>query len=352
MPTLTLPPPVVYDLNLNRTPPRMIPIVLAAVPDPWFEFCSDNKIQPIQITAYENEVENQKIWAACGVLARGIERGDHANQKKIVDSSSGNFVLALAWACDEIKRRWPGFPVEGVVAVVPRSTPKEKRLLLEAAGIELAYADNSLAAMELAAELAEKHGYWYTRQYWNSDNAEAWEDFGRNIADQLPNLGALAIGVGSGGSCTGIMRTLTSYFVGHRETPMSFWRTAVVVEEDEVEGIPQAVDGVRNPKSLRPGTLPWWENVDSIRYVTEERSRINSAGLWRQNTLVPGSNCIGAFSTGFTFEGLMLALRERAMLRLLDELRNPDGIVEAGFLAADTRKPYRSKYARYGIHFE
>ena len=349
--TITLPPKEVYDLNSGRTPPRAVRIDLRAVPDHWQEFCQEFRIQPIQIIAYENEVENQKIWPACGILARGIERGDPVGKKKIIDSSSGNYVKALAWGVAETKRRWPQFSIEGVVAVIPRATPKEKRFDLEAAGIELYDADSSLAAMERANELALTHGFWYTRQYWNLDNTRSWAPFAESVAQQLPHLSALAIGVGTGGSCSGIIPVVAKRFAT-RPAPQRFLRIAVEVEEDEVDGMPNAVDGVRGRKALRPGTLPWRTCVDSIRMVSEDRSRICSSGLWRQEWYEPRANCIGGYSTGFAFEGLMLGLLEQAEMGALDDLRNADGVIEAAFLSADTRKPYRSKYAKHGIHFQ
>lgn len=356
MTALVLPPKEVYDLSSRLPPPRMVPIVLGAVPDHWHGFCTEYNIQPIQVTAYENPVENQKVEPACGIFMRGIERGDHLGKKKIIDSSSGNFVFALKWVLDQIRARWPEFSIEGVVAVVPYSTPKEKREMLEAAGIELEYADNSLAAMARAAELAEKHGYWYTRQYWNIDNTESWGTFAHSIADQIPDLGAIACGVGTGGSFSGIAKVLTERFLGLenviRNSPARIFRIAIEVEEDEVDGIPNAVDGVRGRKALRPGTLPWREYADSIRIVAEDRSRICSSGLWRQDWYEPGSNCIGGYSTGFAFEGLMLGLLEVVEKGLIGELLNTQGILKAAYLAPDTRKPYRTKYARHGIHFQ
>jgi cysteine synthase len=348
---IQLPPREVYDLRSQLPPPRTVPIMLAAVPDHWHGFCTEYNIRPVQITAYENPVENQKVEPACNIFRRGVERGDHIGKKKIIDSSSGNYVFALKWVLDQIRARWKDFPIEAVVAVIPHSTPKEKRQMLEAAGIELEYADNSLAAMDRAADLAERHGYWYTRQYWNLDNTEAWEAFANSIADQIPDLGALSCGVGTGGSCSGIMKVLTERFA-YRLLPNRFFRIAVEVEEDEIDGVPHAVDGVRGRKALRPGTLPWRQIVDTIRIVGEDRSRICSSGLWRQEWYEPGSNCIGGYSTGFAFEGLMLGLLEMVEKGLIGELLDRNGILWAAFLAPDTRKPYRTKYARHGIHFQ
>ena len=344
---VSIPLRTVYDLNIGRPMPRIIEVDTRMLPKPWNVFCRQNRIRLFAVLGYENEVENMKLWPAGNMIACGIDRLEYRGKTKIVDSSSGNEVKGLEFVRAEIRRRWPEFPIEKTVAVIPRSTPEAKANALLDDGLELEYAENSLAAMTLAAELAEKNGWWYIRQYWNDDNAGAYPPIARHIAHQLPELGAMGIGVGSGGACSGTMQTLLDELedpaLQIRRAGQKLLRVAVVVEDNET------VDGVRSEAALEPGSLDWRTPIEDVRFVGAERSLIMSAALWRHE---PGSDyepCYGGISTGFQAEGTLLALRRLAIMRRLGPLRDREGNLQAAFFAHDTRKPYRAKYEERGI---
>src|SRR5665811_196224 len=151
--------------------PRIVTVDSEVMPPHPSKFFDKNRIKLHIVLLYENEAENGKLWPAYNILARGIARGDHGDTHTIIDSTSGNYGVALAVAIRECARLDPMFPVKHVIAVVARSLPQGKRARLEQQGIELIDAMDSIDAMSVAEKTAEERGYWYTKQYWNKDNS-------------------------------------------------------------------------------------------------------------------------------------------------------------------------------------
>ncbi len=326
-----------------RPLPRVIEIDTTLLPDPWPEFCEAQRIRVHAVLGYENPAKHIKIWPACNIVGRGIQRGAHLNTDTVTDSSSGNYVLGLNRVLHAVRNRYPDFPIIRVVSVVPRNTPQGKLDLLEAAGIEIEFGEDSLDAMRRAETLAAEHGWWYTRQYWNPDNTEAYGPFGSHVAQSLPNVGIFACGVGSGGTCSGVIPALRE---GLRPHGSNLHAVAVVVESGS------AVSGVRTEKALKPGTLDWRGVVNDVRYIRLEESLVCSAALWRCD---PGSSvfepCYGGESTGFALVGGLLSASALANMNRLGTFRRPDGNVHLGFIAPDMRDPYRDNFAKHGIFF-
>lgn len=324
--------------------PRIIPIDSEVLPAHWREFFVKNRAQLHVVLLYENAAGNGKIWPAHEIVSRGISRGDHGTADTGIDSTSGNYGIALKVVVKHCNESNPDFPIKRVVAVVPRSLPQGKRDRLLSHGIELINAEDSIDAMKVAETVAKERGFWYTKQYWNPDNSLGYHRVAEHIADQLPMLGMAAWGVGSGGGCSGIMPVLKKRF---ENRSFGFRRVAVVVEDG------QKVGGVRDEKALEPGSLEWRApHIDDVRFIGEDPSYRFSAALWRQKDLSPDAVCLGGPSTGFAAEGAALAARRLVIMREFDSLRAPDGFVHIVIPSLDTREPYRSEYEQKGIAWE
>lgn len=332
-----------YDLNAHRPLPRIVEVDTSVLPAPWADFCTENRIRLHAILGYENEVRNIKIWPASGIIAKGITRGEHLRTDTIVESTSGNFGDGLAAVLDALIALDPDFPVTRVMAVVPKSLQPGKIARLRAnKRIELAFADDSIHAMMMAKEIATANGYWYTRQYWNQDNPASYERIGVEIAAQLPDLGILACGVGSGGSFVGIVPLLRKAFTNHR-----LHAVAVAVESGS------SVGGVRTEINLQltgtePG-LPWRINANDVNYVGLTESLKFSAALWQQHPDDSEKRIAGGESTGFALAGGLLAALKLKFMEKLDSVRNTSGDVIMAFVAPDTYEPYREDYQVQGI---
>ncbi|HET9641590.1 MAG TPA: pyridoxal-phosphate dependent enzyme [Candidatus Paceibacterota bacterium] len=306
------------------------------LPPHWEAFFKSNGIKLHIVILYENEARTGKIWPASEIIMKGVERGDHKGSTKAIDSTSGGFGRGAATVIRMARARDPSFPVTQFVAVVPRSLPKGKREMLIENGIELIDAEDAIDAMRVAEQVAAEKGYWYTRQYWNPDNSKGYWAIAHHLANEIPELGICAWGVGSGGGCSGIMPVLTSSF---RDRPFKLWRVAVVAEDGHKIG------GVRDQASLEPGTLKWRSpNIDDVRFIAENVSYRNSAALWRQKGLRVGP------STGFAVEGACLAARSLGIMRQLDDFRGGDGYVHIAVPAVDERTPYRDEFEEKGFY--
>lgn len=328
-----------HDLNAELSEAPIISVPTEVLPPRWAKFSKKNKAKLHVAVLCNNVAETGKLLPASYILAYGVARGDHNGADTAIDSTSGGYALAFAAAIKWQLARDPSFPVRRFIAVVPKSLPKGKRAALEAAGVELIDAGNAVEAMQLAEELAAKHGYWYTRQYWNPDNSRGYEHNARSMAARLPEMGLVAWGVGSGGGCSGTMPVLTEVFAD-RTLPLR--RVAVVVEDG------QKIGGVRDEVALEPGSLPWRApNIDGVRFVGENVSYGFSAALWS----TPGGVLLCGPSTGFAAEGAMLAARELVIMRKFDELRAADGFVHMLVPSLDRRDPYLVEFEERFLFF-
>jgi cysteine synthase len=322
--------------------PRIITADSEVLPVNWSAFFKKHRIWLRIVLMYENEAENGKVWPALEILLRGIARGDHKGSDTIIDSTSGNYAVALAVILRLCLERNPSFPIKYIVAVVSRSLPQGKRERLLKYGIRLIDADDAVDAMHVAERTAKEFGYWYTRQYWNEDNCNGYRRVAESIAERVPELGMAVWGVGSGGGCAGVMAVLQQYFEGRN---MGFERVAVVVEDG------QKVGGVRDEAALEPGSLEWRApNIDDVRFVGEDASYFFSSALWRSSDASPEEACLGGPSTGFVCEGAALAARRLIIMRKFDQLRASDGYVHVVVPSMDKRTPYRSEYEQKGIY--
>lgn len=314
------------------TPSCIIAVNNSVLPPEWAERFAKHKVQLHYLDLTRNSAKNGKFWPARKILKQAIEQYPEA--VALVDSTSGNYGVALAIALEEYRKEHPECRLTRIIMAVSKSLPQGKRKLLLDRGIELIEAENSVHAMEVAKEYAEKNGFVYTRQYWNPANSDGWNPVGDFIADTMPEVGVVAWGVGSGGGCSGVMRVLGERF---EERSFGLCRVAVVVEDGN------AVGGVRGEKQLEPGTLPWWRFVNATRYVNEEKSNRFSSSLWQQEGVFVGP------STGFAAEGACLAVRNLIMLRILNQFRASDGFVHVLVPSLDMCWPYRAEYERMGI---
>lgn len=312
--------------------PQFVAVNNSVLPIEWEERFARHRVQLYYLDLTRNPAKNGKYWPARKILVRMMER--YPNAVALVDSTSGNYGVALAEALKEYRRTHPECRLTRIIMAVSKSLPEGKRKLLLDCGIELLDAKDSLDAMRVAKEYAEANRFVYTGQYWNPANSDGWNPIGNFIADSMPEVGVVAWGVGSGGGCSGVMRVLAERF---EERDFGLWRVAVVVEDGNTVG------GVRGEKQLEPGTLPWWRFVNETRFVSEAKSNGFSSSLWQQDEVFVGP------STGFAAEGACLAVRNLVMLRMLNRFRAKDGFVHVLVPSLDLCWPYRDEYQRMGI---
>ena len=168
------------------------------------------------------------------MLLQARTRGHLSGQRRLLDSSSGNAGISYAMFGAAL-----GIPV---TMVVPGNASAERLARIRAHGAELVLTDPIEGydhALRTAHRLAEENPerYWLCDQYANEDNWRAhYEGTGEEIITQLAERGlglpdALIVGVGTGGTLTGIGRRL------RRENPKLLIAAAIPESFPGIEGL-------------------------------------------------------------------------------------------------------------------
>jgi cysteine synthase A len=188
-----------------------------------------------------------RIGAA--MIEAGEREGKINNDTHIVEPTSGNTGIALAFVCAAKGYR--------LTLTMPESMSVERRALLRAMGAELVLTPASEgmkgAIAKAAAIVAEGPNAWMPQQFENPANPaihekttgpEIWEDSGHNID-------AIVVGVGTGGTLTGVAR----YIKGKNKNFQ-----AIAVEPVDSPVISGGSPGPHKIQGLGAGFIP--KNLD------------------------------------------------------------------------------------------
>lgn len=164
---------------------------------------------------YTNLMGSIKDRAACYILKNAISQGRIDESSVIVESTSGNFGVALAVLCKKLGLKF--------VPVIDANITQEKEALLEALAHEIVkveerdstggYLLNRLAKVqELLRELP---GSFNPNQYENPDNyLSYYHTLASEICDSFTRLDFAFVSVSTGGTVTGLSLRLKEKFPG------------------------------------------------------------------------------------------------------------------------------------------
>jgi len=188
------------------------------------------------------------------MIEKAEQSGALTKDKTIVEATSGNTGIALAWL-----GRQKGYKV---TIVMPDSMSMERRQLLRFHGAELILTKGALgmgAAIAKASEMAAKDKkYFMPDQFSNPANPLAhYETTAVEIIDDFPydKIDVLVAGIGTGGTIIGIARRLREKYpnikvIGAEPPP-----------GDEIQGL----------KCLGEALPPFWDKA-----LITERARVTS----------------------------------------------------------------------------
>ncbi len=230
-----------------------------------------NRIAPEHVNLYVkleafNPMGSVKDRLALGVIERAEREGALRPGQTVVEATSGNTGIGLAMVCAA-----RGYPL--VVTMAENFSVERRRLMrfLGARVVLTPAAQKGSGMLAKAAELAERHGWFFVRQFENEANAdvhsrttavEILEDF------QGTRLDAWVTGYGSGGTLKGVARVLRAQRPGTQ---------IVVCEPDNSQvlgsGIAQARAADGSPAEshpvFRPHVVQGWA-PDFIPKLTED----------------------------------------------------------------------------------
>ena len=191
----------------------------------------------VKIEAF-NPLGSVKDRLALGVIEDAEKRGALKPGMTVVEATSGNTGIGLAMVCAA-----KGYPL---VVTMAESFSVERRRLMRFLGAKVVVtpaADRGTGMVRKAEALAEKHGWFLTRQFENEANAEMHaRTTGREIVNDFKGttLDAFVTGYGTGGTLKGVGRVL------RKESPA----TKVVVCEPTLAALMKS--GEEQPRRIGP----------------------------------------------------------------------------------------------------
>jgi len=213
-----------------------------------------NKLAPSHVNLYVkvesfNPMSSVKDRLALGIIEAAEKSGDLKPGQTVIEATSGNTGIGLAMVCAQ-----KGYPL--VVTMVETFSVERRKLMrfLGAKVVLTPAAQKGTGMVNKAKELAEKHGWFLTRQFENEANPDIHSsttaaEILRDFAD-MP-LHYWVSGTGTGGTLKGVSRVLKE------KSP----NTKVVVTEPETaaqiaSGIKQERNADGSPATSHPAFNP------------------------------------------------------------------------------------------------
>jgi cysteine synthase len=211
-----------------------------------------NKLAPPEIDLYVkveafNPLGSVKDRLALGVIEDAERTGRLKPGQTVVEATSGNTGIGLAMVCAQ-----KGYPL---VVTMAETFSIERRKLMRYLGAKVILTPAAARAVGMVAktiELAEAHGWFYTRQFENEANADIHS---RTTAKEIledfrgERLDYWVTGFGTGGTLKGVARVLA------KERP----ETKIVVSEpDDAPMLSSGVEQQRNPDGSAAAPHPSW----------------------------------------------------------------------------------------------
>ena len=156
----------------------------------------------------ENPTGSAKDRIAKYMINRAEKDGSLQPGQTILEPSSGNTGIAIA-----LIGTLRGYPVK---VIMPDAVSEERIQLLEAFGAEIIFSPGDLGsngAVQMAEQLAQDNPQWFMPfQYENENNPLAhYETTGPEIVRDMPDISMFVSGLGTGGTLTGVGRSLKEH---------------------------------------------------------------------------------------------------------------------------------------------
>src|SRR5450631_160856 len=161
----------------------------------------------VKIEAF-NPLGSVKDRLALGVIEAAEKSGELKPGQTVIEATSGNTGIGLAMVCAA-----KGYPLV-ITMAEPFSVERRKLMrFLGAKVIVTPAAERAVGMINKAIELAETHGWYYTRQFENEANPDIHSrTTAREIVDDFAGrkLDYWVTGFGTGGTLKGVARVLAA----------------------------------------------------------------------------------------------------------------------------------------------
>ena len=212
-----------------------------------------NRLAPDGINLYVkveafNPLGSVKDRLALGVIEDAERTGKLKPGQTVVEATSGNTGIGLAMVCAA-----KGYPL---VVTMAETFSIERRKLMRFLGAKVVItpaAARAVGMVKKTEELAEKHGWFYTRQFENEANADMHSrTTAKEILDDFKGerLDYWVTGFGTGGTLKGVARVLA------KERPET---KIVVCEPDEAPMLSSGIEQQRKEDGSAAAAHPSWK---------------------------------------------------------------------------------------------
>ena len=201
----------------------------------------------VKVEAF-NPLGSVKDRLALGVIEAAEASGALKPGQTVIEATSGNTGIGLAMVCAQ-----KGYPL---VVTMAESFSVERRKLMRFLGAKVVTTPAALRGTGMVAkafELAEKHGWFLTRQFENEANPDMHSrTTAREILEDFEgeSLDYWVTGYGTGGTLKGVSRVLAE------KSP----RTQIIVcEPEDAQLLGSGQEQARNPDGSAAAGHPAWK---------------------------------------------------------------------------------------------
>jgi cysteine synthase B len=152
-----------------------------------------------------NPMGSLKDRIALRMIASAEEEGKLAKGKTILEATSGNTGISIAWVA-----ALKGYACE---IVLPESVSEERKKILRVLGAKLIFVSTEAEAVKKAREMAKNTRYFMTDQFANDMNWKVhYETTGEEIWEQTDGkITHFVAGIGTAGTIMGVGRKLRTF---------------------------------------------------------------------------------------------------------------------------------------------
>ena len=152
-----------------------------------------------------NPMGSLKDRIALGMILSAEEEGRLTKDKTILEATSGNTGISVAWVA-----ALKGYRCE---IVLPSSVSEERKKILKLLGAKLVFVSTEEEAVKKARKMAEDSQYFMTDQFANDMNWKAhYQTTGEEIWEQTEGkITHFVAGIGTSGTIMGVARRLKAF---------------------------------------------------------------------------------------------------------------------------------------------
>jgi len=269
-----------------------------------------NRLAPPGINLYVkveafNPLGSVKDRLALGVIEDAERTGALQPGQTVIEATSGNTGIGLAMVCAQ-----KGYPL---VLVMAETFSIERRKLMRFLGAKIVLtpaAARAVGMLKKVDELAEKHGWFRTRQFDNEANADMHS---RTTAQEIlrdfegDRLDFWVTGFGTGGTLKGVARVLRD------KRP----DTRIIVCEPDLapmlsSGLPQPRNPDRSPSASHPSWQPHPQQGWSPDFISSLTQDAVDAHHIDQFITIPNADAMRASRELATKEGIFAGITSGA----------------------------------------